>query len=164
MFKLLRSLVKFGTNYRTEVAAVPQPVPQQVATPVPQQVAVTQQVLQPVPQQVAVTVTQQVPQPSPIKDRYGEIWTVIEVVQLQNEIASNMSISDMSKIHKRTVGGITSKIEKLIKTNYISEKDCVTDELIELYKKNKKMTNTVTNTNVSLVSNIYVLKCVCHLL
>lgn len=61
-------------------------------------------------------------------ENMGCMWKDAELLQLLKEVKDKVSYKDMAKAHKRTVGGITSRLRQLAYDYYTEEKSI--DEII----------------------------------
>ena len=84
--------------------------------------------------------------------RIGCYWASEEEKQLLDELDNNISIYEISKNHKRNVGGITSRIEHMARKMFHDKKDI--NEIIKLTKLSEsEIIKSVEKNNVSRVIN-----------
>ena len=70
-------------------------------------------------------------------------WETAELLQLLKEVKDKISYEDMAKAHKRTVGGITSRLRQLAYDYYTEEKSI--DEIMVITGLSKDdVVDTVT--------------------
>ena len=76
-------------------------------------------------------------------ENMGCPWETAELLQLLKEVKDKISYEDMAKAHKRTVGGITSRLRQLAYDYYTEEKSI--DEIMVITGLSKDdVVDTVT--------------------
>ena len=99
-------------------------------------------------------------------ERVGKKWTPEEELQLTSLIKTDKSIDDIAKEHKRTVGGINSRLRELavrmINKGKTIEEVCVTMRLtreeIEDAQKRRKYAQTRCDKIASIETELDILK------
>jgi predicted DNA-binding protein YlxM (UPF0122 family) len=76
-------------------------------------------------------------------ENMGTAWGNAELIQLLKEVKDKIPYEDMAKAHKRTVGGITSRLRQLAYDYYIEEKSI--DEIMVITGLSKEaVVDTIT--------------------
>lgn len=104
--------------------------------------------------------------PDKYPENTGKLWTDNELSLLMNELEQNDNIENIATSHKRTVGGISAKIDKIaydmflkqIPINEIVEKTKITEmqlnEVIEKFKEREKSKKSSTNGGTNILNEI----------
>ena len=83
-------------------------------------------------------------------DNNGKKWNDKEVKQLINLIKQNMSENEIAKIHKRTKGGIHSRIKKIVRDCYENKKYSISQISEYIGLSEDKINNIINKENILL--------------